>query len=216
MSATKIVLDAISDEGLATILESQQSRCALRVVSRRWREIVEERFTIRHFDPPDGRFFVVDFEVNSARTMSKHLYCATFGHMDMDGKEATHGDRFNGEVTFQNWIPAYYRSAAHQRDLQHRLGERDTCNLWKIISKVRSRTGSEDSDSTRASSPTASDDDSAEPSGFLTVTEGSGNRKVIGKIMREETEQVLQVLDHRKNRTAERTIPLPLDAAFGV
>lgn len=209
MSVTQLVLDALADEGLATILESQQSRCALRAVSARWREVVEKRFPICHFSPPEGRFFIVDFEVNNARTMSKQLYCAKFGNTDsLDGEPSPHGaSDLNGEVTSQNWIPAKWRSARNQKDLQHRLGEHDTCNLWKIISKVRSRTCSEDSiasESTTASSPTSSEDDIAEPFGFLTITEGSKNREVIGKILKQETEQVLQVLDYRRNRTAMR------------
>jgi len=149
---------------------------------------VESHFEIKHYTPPAGQVFNIDFEINSF--MSKHLFCAQFG-----GPFAGDAGGVAGAVNF-NWVPHNYRGKPGCRDIRHRLNESDACALWRIITKVRDD---------RSSDPTGVMD-----GGYLTVSEGGGSgdsimgkREVIGRLSALDSDLVLQVLDHRRNLAAE-------------
>lgn len=196
---------AIPDEVLILVLEAHPSRCEVRAVARRCRDIVEGNFAIRKVEPPAGQAFCVDLEING--NMKKHLYCANFG-----GNSAGEEGGVAGAVTFANWMPAYYRKpppATASREVRHRIGDEDAVALWKTLVKVRDQRAAEKS-SVFASNMGVG----LEPeTGYLTITEGCGisahgsvesKREVIGKLSAMETALVLQVLDYRRNTAAWR------------
>mmetsp|Transcript_67564 Transcript_67564/g.197738 ORF Transcript_67564/g.197738 Transcript_67564/m.197738 type:complete len:209 (+) Transcript_67564:55-681(+) len=194
----ELSLEMVPDEVLVNVFSAVTSRCENRAVARRCRDIIERHFQIQRFDPPEGKVFCIDFEID--RYMTKHLYCARFGG-------ATAGDvgGVAGAVTFCNWVPAYWRgSPRSQKDIRHRLSDSDACALWRLIAKVRGQRKSGE----LASSPTGVS------MGHLTVSEGTGTgstteqsaaekREVIGRLSALETDLVLGVLDHRRNAAAE-------------
>eukprot|EP00927_Polykrikos_kofoidii_P001921 TRINITY_DN10749_c1_g1_i3.p1 TRINITY_DN10749_c1_g1~~TRINITY_DN10749_c1_g1_i3.p1 ORF type:complete len:196 (-),score=19.35 TRINITY_DN10749_c1_g1_i3:675-1262(-) len=183
----RVSFTTLPDDVLLAILEAHSGRCSARAVTRRICMIVERNFALRHFTPPKGRVFCVDIEVDCS--MTKNLYCAQFG-----GSRAGEAGGVAGEVTFVNWVPAYYRSVTHaKRGLSHEIGDSDACALWRTLSKVReARDSGCGSDVGRWESPVAA------AQGHLVLSEG-GNRQVIGKLSPTETRLVLNVLDHRKN-----------------
>mmetsp|Transcript_48753 Transcript_48753/g.139440 ORF Transcript_48753/g.139440 Transcript_48753/m.139440 type:complete len:212 (-) Transcript_48753:93-728(-) len=195
-------LSLVPDDILVTVLEAHAQRCQLRAVARRLFQAVEEHFEIRRFQPPEGKAFCIDLEIN--RHMSKHLYCASFAGPDGHGVKVD--GSVSGAVTFVNWVPAYYRSVvSSRRDVRHQLGDPDACALWRLVAKVRDQ----------RSCGTEILNGACDDIGYLTVTEGcfnggsadtgnscSSKRQVIGRLSSRETELVLKVLDHRRNTAA--------------
>jgi len=191
-----LFLSAVPDEVLVNVLQAHSQRYAVRAVARRCREVVEDNFEIRRFQPPVDQVFCVDFEID--HHMTKHLYCAHFG-----GASAGDAGGVAGAVTFVNWVPAYWRSSpGSRRDVRHRLGESDAITLWRLVAKVRDQ---------QSCDARALGELSAASSGHLTVSEGgscggcspASKREVIGRLSASDTELVLKVLDHRKNAAAE-------------
>jgi len=192
------------------MLEAYPSRCELRSLAPRVRRLVERNFKIRHFEPPAGKAFCVDFEINEH--MTKQIYCAKFGE-ESAGDDAP--GSIAGAVSFMTWVPAYYRGVQASRGIRHLLPEPDACRLWRLLSKLRlSRTA--DSSSSRSA-------DGGEvqvgKEGHLTITEGRlennssseasvptprCKKEVIGLLSVAETDLVLSVLDHRRNALAQR------------
>lgn len=199
-----LVLSAIPDELVIRLFEMHAPRCDVRSVTKKWRDIIDRHFEIQHFSPPDGRMFTVDFEIDGY--MAKHLYCAQVRETDM-----CEHNSFSGTVTFVDWVPACFRG--RDRQIHHELDEKDACTLWKCISKARNR-----SKSTSCSSD-SSDDDGSPQFGRLAMSEGATEAKgdatperkrdVIGKLSAKESEEVLQLIDFRRNRAAR-----PLAAAL--
>jgi len=205
-------VDLMPDEVLVRIMQAHSAKSDTRAWAPRCRELVDANFEIRHVRPPNGKSFVIDFEVDVHE--SKHLYCAKFG----DPCQAVENDDFAGSVTFAKWLPAYLRSKV-QHDVVHSLQESDGCALWKFITKVRSnreRSSSEDSvDSTASTASTASSRATApyvpcSKAGHLTVCEGKSQesmesrREVIGRLSALETDVLLSVIDHRRNIHAQK------------
>jgi len=197
------------DEVLVQIMQAHSGKSETRAVAPRCRELVDTNFLIRHVRPPNGKSFVIDFEIDVHE--SKHLYCAKFG----DPCQAVENDDLAGSVTFARWLPAYLRSKV-QQEVVHSLQESDGCALWKFISKVRThreRSSSEDSvDSTASTASVASSGAFAAcgKAGHLTVCEGKSQesmenrREVIGRLSAVETDMLLSVLDHRRNSQAQK------------
>lgn len=198
----------IPDEVIIRLFEAHAPRCDIRTVARQWRDLIDARFEIRHFSPPAGRSFTVDFEID--RNMTKHLYCAQFG-----GRNAGAAGDISGKVTFVDWVPAYLRNV-RDRHVRHEIDERDACELWRCVAKVRqrSRSSSGSDASTRAQSPEEGLDVTF---GHLTISEDTGcdsgslspssehRREVIGKLSAVEVDQVLRVIDYRRNSGARWT-----------
>eukprot|EP00747_Dinoflagellata_sp_TGD_P032168 gnl/TRDRNA2_/TRDRNA2_135791_c0_seq1.p1 gnl/TRDRNA2_/TRDRNA2_135791_c0~~gnl/TRDRNA2_/TRDRNA2_135791_c0_seq1.p1 ORF type:complete len:227 (-),score=38.54 gnl/TRDRNA2_/TRDRNA2_135791_c0_seq1:58-738(-) len=209
------MLETMPDEVLEGILAAYPHRTDVRAVASRWREVIQERFPIRHCKPPEGGVFFVDFEVDT--NMSKHLYCAQFG-----GSNAGEEGGVSGAVTFVNWLPNYYRSVqCAKKDIRYRIVENDAQELWRLIAKMKTDRESE-SPATSEVDDDALDEQPAtrtrsramtwpmdtltarEVSGFITVTEGPSwdSRQVLGRLSVSETDRVLQVLDYRRNPEA--------------
>mmetsp|Transcript_10834 Transcript_10834/g.31315 ORF Transcript_10834/g.31315 Transcript_10834/m.31315 type:complete len:221 (-) Transcript_10834:193-855(-) len=208
--ATSLV--SVPDDILIAVIEAHPERHMIRAISPKLRALVEENFQLRHYEPPAGKSFIVDLEIN--QYMTKHLYCAKFfcEGASADGNAA-------GAVTFQNWIPAYHRSNPNsRRDIRYRLGESDACMLWRTIAKVRQERAAAEADAAAAAAAAhTADIGSAAVSseGHLTVTEdyASGapdcqRRQVFGFLSAHQTGMMLSVLDHRRNAAAEM-IPRP-------
>ena len=66
------IVQLVPDELVIRLFEAHSPRCAVRAVTRQWRDLIDERFKVNHVSPPGGRSFSVDFEIN--RNMAKHLY----------------------------------------------------------------------------------------------------------------------------------------------
>eukprot|EP00930_Biecheleria_cincta_P041845 TRINITY_DN28757_c0_g1_i1.p1 TRINITY_DN28757_c0_g1~~TRINITY_DN28757_c0_g1_i1.p1 ORF type:complete len:213 (+),score=39.83 TRINITY_DN28757_c0_g1_i1:55-693(+) len=197
------------DEVLVLIMQAHSGKTDTRALAPRCRKLVDANFEIRHVRPPNGKSFVIDFEVDVHE--SKHLYCAQFGHPC----QAVEDEDFAGSVTFAKWLPAYLRSKV-QQEVVHSLQESDGCALWKFISKVRSqreRASSEDSVDSSASTASVTSSGSfatCSKAGHLTVCEGKtqesmeNRREVIGRLSVVETDMLLSVLDHRRNSQARK------------
>mmetsp|Transcript_60107 Transcript_60107/g.127346 ORF Transcript_60107/g.127346 Transcript_60107/m.127346 type:complete len:225 (+) Transcript_60107:547-1221(+) len=203
-------LSALPDEVIISILEAYNERCQLRSVANQIRRLVDRNFQIRHFEPPRNQTFSIDFEIN--QPMTKHLYCAKFG-----GSSAGDSGGVAGAVTFVNWIPAYYRSAPNaHRNVKHKLEERDACALWRYLAKVRSNRSETPSP---PPSPPEMQPVRLTPwavqqppkAGHLTITDGECNatREVVGMLSPIQTEEILAVLDHRRNSGAHPLMGMP-------
>jgi hypothetical protein len=185
-----ISLDELPQEVVLSVLQSLQSRVAVRAVTKGWQAAVDAHFEVKRLRSPSGGCFCIDFEIDQA--MSKDLYCAKFSRV---------GDEENGSVegvvSFLNWTPVYYRGSRNQRrDLRHRLGDEDACALWRLTAQLLENAGQKDlTVGTKVAM------------GHFVVTENfannsDGNRRVLGRLPVAETERVLGLLDHRWNKSA--------------
>mmetsp|Transcript_2996 Transcript_2996/g.5265 ORF Transcript_2996/g.5265 Transcript_2996/m.5265 type:complete len:195 (-) Transcript_2996:37-621(-) len=183
-----MVLSSAPDEVIVSVLSACDGRCQLRALSMRWSSLINSCFKIRCFPSPSDRIFSLDFEID--RPMSKDVYCANF-----KGKTLDEGAYMSGEVSFLNWAPVYYRSARNEhRNIRHRLCERDTCAMWRLL--IKSAESIESNPQTRGSD-----------SGHLMFSEGMSEHSVkhkVGRVTLEQTELLLNLLDHRRNAAAEQ------------
>lgn len=182
--APVVLLEDMVDEVLVAIFQNHTGRNHARAVTRRWCKIINQWFQFHHTDPPLGRHFNIDFEID--RDMTKHVYTAQFCNTSQSDN---HG-AISGTVTFLNWAPSFLRSVVHNRSIMHRLNEDDCCFLWRLVSKVSS---------------TREDILETGPgSGHLALTQGTPEtgetRVIVGRLSSAQTQAVLQILDHRRNR----------------
>jgi len=191
----------LPDDVVLAMLLAHDSRCGVRAVARSWRSVVDSNFQVRHFEPPAGRRFSVDFEVD--RSMCKDTYCARFDAAGDVGSRS-----IEGTVAYLNWAPVYYRSARNERrDRRHALSERDTCALWRLIAGLldQQKSGAGLASCNHGTSVPRD----AGCRGHLVVTEGGGaegccvERHVVGRLSPVATQLVLDLLDHRRNSRAE-------------
>lgn len=180
-------LDDMVDEVLVAVFQHHNERNEARTVAPRWRDIVNQCFQFQRFDPPMARTFNVDFEID--RDMTKHIYTAQFRSPSQDGA-------FLGQVTFLNWAPSFLRSVVHNKSIIHSLNEADSCLMWRLVTKiVASRTN----DTVAESGPGL---------GHLAFTQGTPDseagevRSTVGRLSLAQTKEVLDILDHRRNKGA--------------
>eukprot|EP00746_Dinoflagellata_sp_MGD_P028477 gnl/MRDRNA2_/MRDRNA2_167289_c0_seq1.p1 gnl/MRDRNA2_/MRDRNA2_167289_c0~~gnl/MRDRNA2_/MRDRNA2_167289_c0_seq1.p1 ORF type:complete len:213 (+),score=26.29 gnl/MRDRNA2_/MRDRNA2_167289_c0_seq1:48-641(+) len=175
------------DEVLVTIFGYHSERNHARTVARRWYNIINHWFELQRFTPPLGRRFNIDFEID--RDMTKHVYTA---ECTSSACPEEHG-AMSGTVSFLNWAPSFLRSVVHNKSVVHRLNETDVCFLWRLVSKISATR--EDALMTSAGNQSC---------GHLTMAQGTpengGTRVIVGRLPSAQTQDVLQILDHRRNR----------------
>jgi hypothetical protein len=199
-------LSMLPDEVIVNIFRAHDARYDARVVAWAFRHLIEASFEIRHFTPPAGKVFVLDFEIND--NMKKNMYCARFG-----GAPAGLAKGVAGAVTFLNWIPAYFRSVVNaHRDICYELRDQDCCALWKAVLKIRELRSDGGGVLDGPETPNQQNivTSMLRPHGHLIVSEGEGgvscsgiqkmgDRKVIGRLSADEADLFLKVLDYRRN-----------------
>jgi len=194
-------LDDLPQEVVLSVLQSLESRVAVRAVTRGWQSAVDAHFQVKRFRSPSGGSFCIDFEIDKDNSQSKDLYCAKFSRVGDDENGSV-----EGVVSFLNWAPVYYRGSKNQRrDLRHRLGDADACALWRNVAQLLDDSGAENLGG--GSPENLGTDLNAGRSAHLVVTEGFGGgadgvRHVLGKLPAAETARVLGLIDHRWNSSA--------------